>query len=206
MSLPNRKISWLIVISTVLLFNLSICACKKATPETLSEILDRAANVASFKYDCSVTWRDLSGTSRGEIVAKVWAKNNKMRVQLTTLERTVEEYLIDIDAHSMYIWYPPENVPAKIENAWEIPNFTSAKLWTISIAIGNPKIVGTETIDGKVCLVVEYFPGEVTGKAWLWKNYPFLVRTELVSAEGKTTIEFKNIEFGDIADSMFEMP
>jgi hypothetical protein len=61
-------------------------------------------------------------------------------------------------------------------------------------------------VDGKDCLVVEFIDGEITLKAWLWKEKRFLVRLDIISPEHTTTIAFKNIDFGDIPDSVFELP
>ena len=202
----NTKTVRFIIIVVVMLLTVLIVSCNKAAPETLSETLARASSVSLVKYDCVITGRDSTGISRGGIDAKVWVKGNKMRVELTRPEGTMEGYLIDRNAHTMYVWYPPEDALKKIENAWEIPNFTSAVLWAKQIAIGNPKIVSTETMDGKACLVAEFVQGEIAVKAWIWKKHPFLVRMEQTTTNGKTTIEFKNIEFGDISDSVFERP
>jgi outer membrane lipoprotein-sorting protein len=61
-------------------------------------------------------------------------------------------------------------------------------------------------VDGKVCLVVEYSYGGAKIKSWIWKEHGFPVRTETTTADGTTIIEFKNIDFGNIPDSMFEIP
>jgi outer membrane lipoprotein-sorting protein len=79
------------------------------------------------------------------------------------------------------------------EEAESIPNY-------------NPTILGTETIDGKVCLVVEYTVVEAATKAWIWEEHGFPIRVEVTTTEGTTTVEYKNIEFVDIPDSMFELP
>ncbi len=205
--LSNNKMRRFLVISVVMLLALPIVACRKAAPETLSEILARAANVTLVKYDWVMTSPESSQ------INKVWVKGNKWRVEHPQQGQTVEGtisaqgYLIDTDANTVYIWYSPGNIIEKSVIApGEVTDFVSAMTWTKMIARSNPKIIGTETTDGKVCLVVEYVQGEITGKAWIWGKYPFLVRMELATTERKTTIEFKNIEFSNIPDSMFELP
>jgi outer membrane lipoprotein-sorting protein len=53
---------------------------------------------------------------------------------------------------------------------------------------------------------VEYTVEGTATKMWIWEEYAFPIRVEVTTTEGKTTIEYKNIEFVDIPDSMFELP
>ena len=70
----------------------------------------------------------------------------------------------------------------------------------------NPVTLGTETLDGKKCLVIEYTMETGKTKSWLWTKYGIPIKTEITTAEGTTVVETKNIEFGGISDSMFELP
>jgi hypothetical protein len=45
-----------------------------------------------------------------------------------------------------------------------------------------------------------------SGKAWVWIKNPFLVQIENSYNNGKLLYKFKNIDFGDIPDSEFELP
>jgi hypothetical protein len=185
-------------------------ACSKAEPEiiNLSEILSQAANVTQVKYDCYTSRIDSSGSSQEGPVSNVMVKRTKMRVGFTDQSEEREEYLIDFDANTMYVWHPPENKPREMQNAWEIPEMTSALIWAKGIMFYNPQIIGTETIDKKECLVIEFNLGQddTSGKAWIWIEHPFLVQMEFASNDGKLLIRFKNIDFGDIPDSAFELP
>ncbi len=75
-----------------------------------------------------------------------------------------------------------------------------------SITNYNPKVVGTETIDGKACLVVEYSVSGAPTKMWLWQDYGFPLRVETKVPAGIKVVESSNIDFADIPDSMFELP
>jgi outer membrane lipoprotein-sorting protein len=73
----------------------------------------------------------------------------------------------------------------------------------------NPQVIGNENFDGKDCLVVEYVAGvnnDITIKAWLRKEKRFLLRQDLMSFQGTISTEFRNIDFSDIPDGMFELP
>ncbi len=79
-------------------------------------------------------------------------------------------------------------------------------------------VVGVDTVDGKLCTVVESaYISEVLGESyeiettsWVWQKHGVPIRTETTSSfggEDTTTItEMKNIDFGNIPDNMFELP
>jgi outer membrane lipoprotein-sorting protein len=134
---------------------------------------------------------------------KIWIKKNKMRTEMTTNGVTVIT-LIDQDANVMYTYMPAEKIAMKttLNNTAPVPATDKAQ----SVESYSPKIVGTEIADGKVCLVVEYTADGTVTRMWIWKDRGFPVKVEATGAEGKTLIEYKNYDFGDIADSMFELP
>jgi hypothetical protein len=131
----------------------------------------------------------------------VWMKNNKMRTETTMEGETIITFL-DIDAQTMYVYYPDQNMAMKV--TFEMPE--SAVGEAESVPDYNPVIIGTETLDGKVCLVVEYTVEGSTTKMWIWKDKGFPIRIESVTPDGTVVVEYKNIDFGDIPDSEFELP
>jgi len=133
---------------------------------------------------------------------KMWVKQNKMRTEMTQQGQT-QVILVDIDAQTMYVYMPEQNIAMKVNFA-QAPK--SATEEAGAILNYNPTVVGTETIDGKVCLVVEYTVEGTATKAWIWQEYGFPIRVEVTTTAGKTTVEYENIEFVDIPDSMFELP
>ena len=164
--------------------------------ETLGDILSHAAGISSVKYDMIITDPDAQ-----TMTTSIWIKNNKMRSEMTVEGQTIIT-LLDMDAHTMYLYYPDQNMAmgmtyepgeSAMDEAQSIPDY-------------NPTIIGTETLDGKECLVVEYTAGGETVKMWIWKEYGFPIRAEMTTSEGTTVMEYKNIEFVDIDNSMFELP
>jgi len=119
-----------------------------------------------------------------------------------TAEGQLMVTLLDMDAHTMYLYYPDQNMAMKI--TYEQPESAIDKAQAITDY--NPTIIGHETMDGKVCLVVEYTIEGQTATMWIWEQHGFPIRVEMTTAEGKIIIEYKNIEFVDIPDSMFELP
>jgi outer membrane lipoprotein-sorting protein len=165
--------------------------------KTLSDLLGLSSNTTSINYDLLV-----SGQGIPAIATKVWVKKNKMRTEMT-LQGQVTVLLLDTDAKTMYTYMPAQNTAIKM--TWN-PTTKSATDQAKSVSDYNPTIVGTETIDGKVCTVVQYTVQGQTAKMWLWQDYGFPIRVEATTAQGTTVIEYKNIQFVDIPDSMFTLP
>ncbi len=165
--------------------------------ESLGDILGLGEGIEAVEYDMVMT---APGTPT--MTTQVWWEQNKMRTEMTQQGQTII-MLIDYDARTMYTYMPEQNMAYKMTFD---PTTESAMEEAQSITDYDYHEIGTETLDGKVCLVVEYTYEQVTVKAWIWKEYGFPIREEMTTAEGTSTIEYKNIEFGDIADDMFELP
>jgi outer membrane lipoprotein-sorting protein len=164
--------------------------------ESLGEILGHGTGIDSVSYVM-----ETSGAGTPMMTAQVWVKRNKMRMEMTEQEQMI--YLANYDTGKAYMYMPDQNMaieidisqvnPPDYENAQDIPNY-------------HPTIIGTETMDGKVCLVVEYSYGGATVKSWIWKEHGFPIRTETTTPQGTVIVVFRDISFSDINDSMFELP
>ncbi len=153
------------------------------------------------------------------MVQKAWVKGNRMRLEMTVEGQTALVYIVDRDAKTMYMYSPAVNAAMKmnlypgpapmITQLASIILSRSATEWVKSLLATNPVVVGTETIDGKPCLVVEFTSEQRKGKMWVWEEYGLPVRMELPipgTPGGTMILEWKNIEFVDIPDSMFQLP
>lgn len=169
--------------------------------ESLPDILAKATGISSLKYD-------MVATSPGQetVTMKMWWKGKMVRTE-GTLEGKSMVYLVDVSKQLAYIYFPSENTAMKIglgkaqESTGESPTGQSE-----SAMEHNPVIVGTEVLDGKSCLVIEYTTETQEVKMWVWTKYGLPIKTESTTAEGTSVVELKNIEFGEISDSMFELP
>lgn len=119
-----------------------------------------------------------------------------------TAEGQTMVYLIDSDAKTMYTYIPSQNMAMKMD----FSQAPEAATESLDLEGYNPVVIGTMTLDGKVCLVVEYTVQEIKTKSWIWKEKGFPIRMEMATPQGTMVMEFKNIEFVDIPDSMFELP
>jgi outer membrane lipoprotein-sorting protein len=165
--------------------------------EDLEEILGLGAGIDTVYYDMII-----SAPGTPTMTMHMWVKHNKIRAEMTEQEQTMV-MLIDYDEGVMYMYMPDQNM------AYEMPLSQapeSALEEAQAIADYDYHVIGTATEDGKVCLVVEYTVEGVSGKMWVWKEHGFPIKIETTTPEGKTVIEFRNISFADIDDSMFELP
>lgn len=113
--------------------------------------------------------------------------------------------IANFDTQVAYLYYPAMNMAYQMdfEQVVELP-LADAQ----SIPDYEYQIIGTEILDDKECLVVEYtVPAEqTTVKMWIWEEYGFPIRAEMTTSAGTTIAEYRNLDFGDILDNMFELP
>jgi outer membrane lipoprotein-sorting protein len=131
----------------------------------------------------------------------IWFENNKMRSEMATEGQTIIT-LTNFTTRTVYIYYPDQNMAMRADYE---PTETALDE-TDGIEQYNPEILGTEMLDGKECLVIRYNIEGATTKMWIWKEYGFAIRIEVNDQNGLTTIQYKNISFSDIDDSLFELP
>lgn len=171
----------------------------KQPAETLKEILGRAESIFSIRYDMITR-----APGAPPLTQKVWLKGNKMRMEMTA-EGETTVYLINPDAGIAYLYMPAENMAMKIDFA-EAPESPIQSIEYERIEKYRPTIVGTETVDGKACIITEYIVEGTKTKIWIWKEKGFPIRMEHTTPEGIMLIEYKNIKLVDIPDSLFELP
>jgi|LGOV01.1.fsa_nt_gb outer membrane lipoprotein-sorting protein len=171
---------------------------------SLSDLLEKVKGTTSVKYDMATTSPGVPS-----VTSKVWVDEGKMRMETAAEGHNM---IMIMDGLEAYMYDPEENMAIKMD----FGNMPESAIDEIqSLMDYDPTVVGIETIDGKLCTVVEYtdsseFMGEsfeVKTKSWIWQKHGLPIRMESTSSEGDTTImEMKNIDFGKIPDSMFELP
>jgi outer membrane lipoprotein-sorting protein len=175
-------------------------ASEEPSEESLTEILSKARGTASFKYDLVITAPEQT------ITQKVWLKQMKMRTE-TIVEGQKMIYLMDMDEQIAHMYMPDQNTAMRMDFSGAQESVGESPLEQSEYLEGyNPVTLGSEIIDGKDCLVAEYSVETMGTKMWVWKEYGLPIRTESTTPEGTYLTELKNIEFTDIADSIFELP
>jgi outer membrane lipoprotein-sorting protein len=165
--------------------------------EELGDILGQGSGIDSVSYTM-----EISGPGMPSVTTRVWMEGNNFRTEMSEQGQTVV-YLANYNTGKVYMYMPDMNMayeinmgqvnPPDYEDIQDIPDY-------------DYHIIGTENMDGKECLVVEYSYQGATVKSWIWKEHGFPVRVETTTPEGTTVIVYRNIDFGDIPDSMFELP
>ena len=169
--------------------------------ESLSDVLTKAAGITSLKYDMVAT-----APGQAAITMKMWLKGQKTRME-GTFDGQEVVYLLNKDKQISYMYIPLQNMAMEMdlskaqESVGEPPSEQSE-----SVAKYNPVILDTEVLDGKICLVIEYTTETEKVKMWIWKEHGLPIKTETTTTKGTSVVELKNIDFGNISDSVFELP
>jgi hypothetical protein len=165
--------------------------------ETLMDILGRGAAITAVEYDAVVT-----APGADTVTMHIWFEQGNIRTEIEYGDETVV-LIANFSTQVAYLCYPALGFAYEMdfEQAAELP-IPDAQ----SIPDYEYEILGTEILDGKECLVVEYTTEQATVKMWIWKEHGFPIRAEMTTSSGTTVAEATNLEFGDIDDSMFELP
>ncbi|MDY6966441.1 MAG: DUF4412 domain-containing protein [Halobacteriota archaeon] len=174
---------------------------------TLSDLLDLARDSSSATYDMVISGGPLETTT-----TKVWSTETKQKMESTMMGQTTIT-IIDQEKQEMYSYFPDQNMAMKLDFS-DSETSQQAESFTEIMEDYSPTIVGTETIDGKLCTIIEYESSindaQTTQKVWVWQRYGFPIRVEatttIAGTPTTTVMEMKNIEFGPIPDSTFELP
>ncbi|MGD9116629.1 MAG: DUF4412 domain-containing protein [Dehalococcoidia bacterium] len=165
--------------------------------EDLGDIVSQGAGIDSVSYTMETT---APGTPM--ITTQMWVEGNNIRMEMDEQGQHII-YLSNYSTGKAYMYMPDQNMALEMDiSQMNPPDYEAVQ----DIPDYNYTIVGTETMDGKVCLVVEYSAAGATVKSWIWKQHGFPIRTESTTSEGKIIVVFKDIDFGDINDSLFELP
>lgn len=180
-------------------------------PVDLGEILGRAAGIASLKYDMVVSLP----SSPEALTVKLWEKGNKVRMAVTEGGQEVV-WILDPDQQRANLWFPAQNMatsgrwgPEQSVALFAAPATAFSRELADQAKAAQAKVAGTETLEGKDCLVVyspEGLPGTPSFTAWIWMDWGLPLRVQFLPDAYPIAIEFKNIEFADIPDSVFELP
>jgi outer membrane lipoprotein-sorting protein len=168
----------------------------QAAGGSLGDLLGKAAGIASMKYDMVTTAPNNPTTT-----ATMWAKKAKIRMETTQQGQNVIT-LINGDAKTMYMYQPDKNTATKMDFGQAPKSAADSN----AILQYTPTLVGIETLDGKVCQVIQYTVSGTTTKSWIWMDKGLPVRMQVNTPMGTATTDFKNYDFSDIPDSLFELP
>lgn len=160
---------------------------------SLGQILGHASTYQSVYYEMVTT---IPG--QASMTIKYWMKGDKMRMEMADMGIIT---LMDMGERTMYYYTPATNTAMKMTyDDSQVPDEPG------DILDYYPDIVGTEIFDGKECTVIEYGHAGESIKAWIWNETGFPVKMEVTSGGVTTTVVWRNFDFSNIPDSIFELP
>jgi len=164
----------------------------------LSALLSKTAQVKSAHFTMTMSAPGLPQ----DMTSEVWQKSGKSKTETTVMGQTTVTYT-DYDAQKMCTCFQATGTCMAMDFS-QAPGDPVEEAEMIEGY--NPTIVGSETINGKDCLVFEWTAEGVHTKWWVDKNTGWPVRIEATSSEGTTVIEYTDIDFSNIPDSEFAFP
>lgn len=198
----------------------------KAEKEFIQELLAKTEEIGSMQYE-AISVTSISDTTQPKTVTvtmEVWQKGNKMKIKYSG---GIEEGGTTEIIHPGVVYFYDSSKDKYIKTYEEMA--TSSRLSSrMTLIYGQKsfeeiskelkestdfKFLGTETINGKLCIVIEYSTIVkdilVTQKIWIWDEKGIPVKGIATFKTGEIIIieiENKNFIFEDIPDSVFEVP
>ncbi|MEM3771132.1 MAG: hypothetical protein QXW80_02295, partial [Candidatus Micrarchaeia archaeon] len=134
----------------------------KPSTYSLSDIFAKTSAIKSVKYDMLMTGLGSSVTQT------VWLKGNKMKLEISAEGEKVIN-IVDLDKKVMYSYMPAQGIAFMTSFDYS-SQYTSP---TENIEKYNPVVLGSEILDGKDCVIVQYSMEGMQIKSWIWKEKGF---------------------------------
>jgi len=185
-----------------------LSASSSAAASKLAELLSKSSNI-TMKYE-TVSSMTVLGSPQ-EFVTQYWIKGLKQKT-VTDMAGTQSISVVDFAAGVSYLYMPSLNRAYKtdIGQAGALSAQAGGALEPgdlEGIMQYSPLEAGIETIDGKICTIIVYsYPETGNIKMWVWQDKGLPLKMEQDSPLGKLTVIYRNYDFGDIAESEFELP
>lgn len=171
---------------------------------SLNQLLAGAERPAELSYDIVYT-----GPDGNSMTTKMYTKGTEFRQESTAAGQKII-ILGDFDG-DVYTYYPVQNIAMKInfQDTEVQEQIEEDPFQVLEDLRDKVSVLGYEYIGEKKCLVVEYDMQNGTNlnqKMWIWERYGMPIKIETATPQGTATIEYKNIETGNVSDSLFELP
>ncbi|MFO8009514.1 MAG: DUF4412 domain-containing protein [Dehalococcoidia bacterium] len=165
------------------------------------------------EIDCFHGKGTVSNPGMADQDLEFWMKGDRMRIEGSfSAQGQVQEGIIiqDYAAGEMVFYSSEMGQAMKMsiddpQTGEEAPDEPTGEVE--SIMQWDPKVTGSEEINGKHCAIVEYTDSSgTTTTMWIWVDYGFPVKSIVETAEGDVITEFKEIDFDCPPESKFELP
>ncbi len=162
----------------------------------------KAVKGMSFEYQMKIPGGE------GDLTVKTWMKGKNIRTEMKNPsgEGNVIS-IVNAEKGVAYYYQSDQKMATKVDISQmkQDPNTPRDPMKDLDPVKMNS--LGKETVDGKECIVYEVSGQDnSSSKVWIWEEYGIPIKFEMVSNGQKTVMEYKNMQVGDIPDSMFELP
>ena len=176
-------------------------ATSTAEVDQLTELFGKWTGLDPVHYDLTV-----KVTGQPTMTGHIWQTRTKQRIEYVVEGENIV-MIFDMDENVMYTYMPDQNMAIKATLDPGQMSQGTGEGDMADVMDHDPAFLGTDTIDGKECMVVEFTTDEMSIKLWVWIDTGFPIRTEGTTSDGtRTLMEYTNIDFSDIPDSVFQIP
>lgn len=170
--------------------------------DTLADIFGGGKNLGDVQFDMVMSSPQLPQAQTSTVYYKSFGSTTGFKSRTETTQGGVTQItLVDYSAQTAYFWTEGQNIAYKMDFS--------------QVASGNPTEngdqihpthVGTATVDGHPCDIWQWTYQGTSEKMWIWTAKSFPVKMEATISGVTTTIEYQNIVFGTLSDSLFQLP
>lgn len=177
--------------------DISVNSPSTSEEASMEDILARSQAIDGMSYEVEAHMYD------GDILqSKMWIEGKKFRMEAQNEAGIVLSD--DIDSY-VYEYLPSEKTADKRLVYQQNTNADSPKQEINRIKDEELNKVGNQIIDGKNCTIYKV-DSKDPKKLWIWDKYGIALRVETQYEAGKNVMEYKNVQIGDIDDSLFYLP
>lgn len=158
------------------------------------------ANWDEFSFEQVTTVGDQKMQSK-------WAvKKGRVRIEAEIMGQPVI-FVGDRDKQVGYQWVQGQNQMIKmsyddLEQAAAAP--PDLHELSVDASMGTP--AGNDTVDSQTCDIYEVTGSAATLRVWVSRNNTLPIKSEITTAEGTVTTEFRSLKQGNLPDDLFEPP
>ena len=176
-------------------------AATSTSAESLGDIYGVGEYIGDVKYDMVITAAGQPPQTMQYWIKDAWLSDKmKFRYEMTQGDQSMV-LIWDMATRIYYMYYPAQNMAYLMDMGQAEEN---------NPVEGSEDIIpvksGTETLDGKLCDTYQWTYAGGSAKYWVWREKSFPIRVEATSSSGTTIMEYKNIVFGTLSDSLFKLP
>jgi hypothetical protein len=159
------------------------------------------AQAGEFSADMVIT----PGTGQA-MKGKIYVKGNRTRNEIQSgADKTVN--IMDNDAKKVWVLIPDQKMYMEMQPTPEMAASSQKREELEKMA--DMKVLGTEKVEGYECDKILYaYRDKSMGvmTQWIARELGYPIKIFYEGAQGKTTLEYKNIKKGGVSDSLFSVP